>query len=185
MAEEIFEDVVHFLNVKAEPGHAVFERWSRDNEKWYTGFFVFEDRKHLNKLSKYPRFNVRAGLITYGDRIGVIVIMWRINYNYELLYETMLNIHSDSGKGIIFLNNFCNQDEILFHFYEGYDRRRSIKITNEMKSEFQKIKAEVEKPPAWSMSEFDQAKARVYRDFKTPNILFNALEPNKNFYLFN
>ena len=73
----------------------------------------------------------------------------------------------------------------MFHFYEGRERRRSVSVDNKMQEDFKKIRAEVEKLPAWSMSDFDRAKAWVYRDFSNPTKLFNALEADKNFYLFN
>ena len=167
------------------PGKAIFSRWSEDNINFETGFFIQEDRKHLNKLSKYPKINLRSGLIIYLEKIGVIPIMWKINYDYELLYETTLNVHLSDGLGLEYLNDLCSQDRILFHFYEGRERKRSIMIENKMKSEFEKIKAAVEKLPAWTMKDFDWAKERLFQDFTTPTKLFNALESDKNFYLFN
>lgn len=93
-----FTDPVAFLNDYAAPGQAIFAKWSSNDIDYETGFFVFEDRQHLNKLSKYPKFNLRSGLIIYTDvKVGLIPIMWRINYQYELLYETMLNVHQ-SGE---------------------------------------------------------------------------------------
>jgi len=184
MNNSSFTDAETFIAGVA-PGRAIFGCWSEDNNNFETGFFIQEDRKHLNKLSKYPKINLRSGLIIYLEKIGIIPIMLKINYDYELLYETMLNVHLSDGKGIEYLNDFCSQDRIMFHFYEGRDRKRSIIIENKMQREFQKIKAEVEKLPAWTMEDFDWAKERLYQDFSTPTKLFNALESNKNFYLFN
>lgn len=58
-------------------------------------------------------------------------------------------------------------------------------LTKKMQENFKRIKAEVEKLPAWSMSDFDRAKEWVYPDFSNPTKLFNALEADKNFYLRN
>jgi len=179
-------DAATFLNEQEEPGQAIFAKWSSNDIDYETVFFVFENRKHLNKLPKYPKIDLRVGLIIYDDiQVALIPIMWRINYKYELLYETMLNVHQAGENGFQYLNDFCSQERIVFHFYEGSDRRWSVVALNSMQSEFQKIKAEVEKLPVWSMADFDKAKERIFKDFSSPTVLFNALESDKNFYLFN
>ncbi len=179
---EIMDPATFISGLK--PGKAFFARWSENGVDYSTSFFIQEDQKHLDQLSKSPQFNFRMGMITYANKISVIPLMFRINNNDELLYMTVLNVHIPENKGWEFLNDFCSQERILFHFYEGRELRRSIGIPNKMKSDFQKIKAEVEKLPGWSMSDFNQAKQWLYRDFSNSTLLYNAFEGDKNFYSF-
>jgi hypothetical protein len=117
-------------------------------------------------------------------KIGIIPIMFLINYNYDLLYETALNVHQPGEKGLNYLDDFCTQTKILFCFYEGSEQKRSIKIKNKWHGDFQKIRTKVEKLAEWSMVDFNKANEQMHQDFSSPVKLFNALEGELEYSLF-
>lgn len=163
----------------------MFAKWNKDNITNETAFFVQEYQPYLDKFGRFPSINLRAGLIINDKKIGIIPIMFLINYNYDLLYETTLNVHQSDGKGFDYLDDFCTQAKILFCFYEGSERKRSIKIKNKWHGDFQRIRTKVEKLPEWSMADFDKAKEQMHQDFSSPVKLFNALEGELEYSLFN
>lgn len=171
-----------FISTQA-PGLSIYGDWKENEEDPFeTAIFIQEENKFINKLSKYPKVHIKAGLIFY-ENIGLVVVQVLINNNYDMLYEFFIN-YWQSGGGKQYFSNLANQDRIMLFFYRGHERKRNIQVENQLKDGFKSFMIELLKYSPWSTEDFDKAKEKLYADFPKPVDLWRKLEES-DFSIFN
>ncbi len=89
-------------------------------------------------------------------------------------YETWWNYHQTDG-GEIYFSDMTTQERIPILFFTP-DMTRSIAVHNSLASFFADAAQRIQAVPAWSMTDFDDARESVYARFPTVTKLWNHLQ---------
>lgn len=177
-----------FLKRYAVPGHAFFsnaiieEKNEEKNE--ICTLLVKEELKNIKKIKKYkPQISSRLGLAKIDD-VYLIVYMFRFVDIEGILYETLLNYHSEDGNKCLKL--LTKQQNLYFMIHdEDNNSIRNIAMNNSLCQAFKKFENVIKSQSfKWSMNDFDKAKERLYQIYPTPVDLWNNLDniDNETFY---
>ena len=117
---------------------------------------------------------IRTGLIGV-DRILVVPFLFTFDDNMRQLIETFFNYYAVPEIFKI----LCKQDTISFYYYgDSLSLERTITINNYLKSFFLTAVSVAASGPEWSMSDFDNAKERIYARYPTAVCLWDMLSKN-------
>lgn len=131
-----------------------------DNKKEFS-FIIKEEDGYLGNISKYPNVELISGAFKIKD-VLLIVFLIKFNDNPDVLYETFLNIHSDSNKDT--LKVISEQDYInIILFNESNSIHRSIRLNNNIREKMKQLNTMSTDYIPWTMEEFDIAKEIVLK----------------------
>lgn len=176
-----FVDIEDFI-ANVSPGLAAYGRWKENlTDDYELAFFIQEEKKYINKVSKYPQIRIKAALAVY-DNVPLVVVLILVNNDFDMLYEIYFNYHQ-TGEGRKYFEDLTSQDRIVLFFYQGAERKRNIKIDNSLKDAFKGCMTEIMKYAKWSMDQFDSARELLYLDYPKPEVLWRKLKAD--FSIFN
>lgn len=162
-----------YANMYTPPGIMVYDLISVDNGPSEFAFFIKDETPYIFKHKK-PLIEVRMGILQF-KKVYVVPMMVMVNFDNDMLYETMFNYHQSSG-GDMFLEALINQDNIKLFFCDEFNKEvRRIRIDNNFKEDATSILNILQKSEAWSMKEFDEVKEQLYEQFPTNHDLWRAL----------
>lgn len=153
-----------------DPPDATYARGEFDeNMVKYTMLLVRETLKAVERLGEHPIIELRAGLLLE-QQVLLAIVMLRINGTY---YETWWNYHQPAGR--VEFDDMSKQELLPILFFTP-ELARSIAIRNSLAPFFQAAVEELAKTTAWSMSEFDEARQRIFDRFPTETKMWNHLQ---------
>lgn len=152
-------------------GTMAYSRFVADTATgWQTGLFIREDRQHIAALGKSPTVAVRSGMFTE-DGVALVAVLVQVGGE---VYETWLNYHQ-TGGGQQYFQDLAKQDRLPIIFYGSRRRERSIIIRNPLKDLMASALEVLADAKPWSMSQFDQARERIYAQHPSVHALWRAL----------
>lgn len=110
--------------------------------------------------------------------VYIAPMMILVNFDREMLYETMFNYYRTEG-GEKYLDALSRQDNISLLFCnEQNEVVRRICVKNSIKNDVKEMIKIFKKANPWASEEFDRAKEKLYRQFPSPEDLWKALNKN-------
>lgn len=155
---------------QAQPGVMAYNRFVADTTGWQTGLYIREDRQHIVALGKSPTVTVRSGMFTE-DGVALVAVLVKIGGE---VYEAWLNYHQ-TGGGKIYFDDLSKQERLPIIFYGQRRRERAITIRNPLKDIMAAALEVIATMTPWSMSQFDQARERIYAQHPSVHALWRAL----------
>lgn len=141
-----------------------------------TYFAIKEEPRFLKRLSSRPAISVRTGLFYYGG-VALVPFMMRAGGDNNMLYESWLNYFASGDAGKKAFDDLATQDEIIFIFYDPQgNEARKLSIKNSLRAQFRLFIDHIESLGPWTMDDFNRERENLYRDYPTPQDLWNALE---------
>lgn len=162
-----------YKEIYTPPGIMVYDLISVDFGEPEFAFFIKEETPYIFKHPK-PLIEVRMGIMQMKN-VLVVPMMVLVNFDSDMLYETMFNYYQTNG-GSMYLKVLKKQDRILLFFCDESNREvRRIRINNNFKSQIQSIEKILQEVSPWTMEEFDKAKETLYEQYPAGEDLWKAL----------
>lgn len=156
------------------PGVMVYDLISFDDGPIEFSFHIKEETNYIFRHQN-PLIEVRMGMMQYKN-VYIIPMMVQVNFDEEMMYETMFNYHQTSG-GEPYLHALQQQDNIYLIFYDEKNKEsRRIRIKNQFKQDVQQFTNILKTTEPWSMEDFDRAKEQLYANFPTGMDLWRAID---------
>lgn len=158
---------------KADPGTMVYARFQTDAATWQTGFLVREEPKYVKAFGQHPIVAMRSGLMQEG-KVALVATLFRIGAGKDAqFYETWWNWHGPENRESFY--DIASQERIgIFFFTPG--RERAIQVSNAFRDLFMRAITSISAMPAWSMSDFNQARDGIYARYPGVQVLWNNLQ---------
>lgn len=136
-------------------------------------FIIKEDNFYLKNLSKYPPIEVVSGVFDI-DNVFVIAFLMKFHDNPDVLYESYLNVYSTTRRDSLDILSKQNNFKILV--YDEKDKEhRVLRLKNHLKEDLEKMKKISQTYSPWSMSQFDDAKEKIFKMFPDGFIMWDYL----------
>ncbi len=172
---EIMEKISAEQAVKQAPaGSMMYARIgeSADQSKRQTGFLIREEPRFVKAFGKNRIVEQRGGLL-HENHIALVVTMLRIGAGKDSqIYECWFDYFSNENRQSFY--DLASQENFVIVFYTPA-RGRAIQVRNGFRDLFTRVLAVVSAQRAWSESEFDRARNRIYQNYKTPGDLWQSL----------
>lgn len=161
---------VESVLLQMQDGSMIPGRFQSDNQPtWRTGLFVKESPALIAAIGDAPIIEIRAGMLKEQSAWPIALMM----KTSSELYESWLNWQTSPRE----VNDLATQDQLIIHFYTT-TRVRSIQIpSTPLRDMFAALLPPLNAlpAPAWTMSEFDRARQRIYDRLPTPTKLWSEL----------
>jgi hypothetical protein len=146
----------------AEPGTMVYARQAiAPGAPMTTGLLIREEPARVAAFGRDPLVAMRCGAF---EQDGVLLVVVLVKIGREL-YETWFNYHQ-TGGGEQFFRDLMVQATINISFFTP-DEAKMVAIRNRTGDFFGQALIHVTQLPAWSMHDFDAARAKVYARYPT------------------
>lgn len=128
----------------------------------------------IDELGAAPLIEFRIGAFLVGT-ILVVAVLIRIGRTKTIL-ESWINGYNVSQDGLQVIQILQNQSHLTLHFFDQHAvEQRALRIDNPSCHFFRNCYERILSGPRWTMEEFDQAKALLCNQHRTPAALWNAL----------
>lgn len=144
-----------------------------------TVFVVRENKKYINKISKYqPQIEIKSHIFN-SECVSAFFIMVRFDLNYDTMYDSWFNFNADHDGNAI-CNNLTKQEEIQFVFINDQGKiMRTIKTQNTLKEKMDSYIEISKNKGYWEMYQYDNLKAHIYKKYPTGRDLWLSLLNNQ------
>lgn len=123
--------------------------------------------RHVISYITNPLIELRCGAL---DENGVILIAVMVKFSDEMLYETWFNYHANQKE----CHDMAMQERFPIIFFQP-EKARTLEINNPFRSAFANANAIIAERPAWSLSQFDAARAEIYKKYAEVSDLWDEI----------
>ena len=167
---------MHEALAQINEGQMLFDLVSENTVTYDFTFLIKDTSDFINKYPHNPKIELRTGLLKI-DKIQIIPMMILVNKDFDMLYECTLNVFNPINESMCLLKQLVKQEFIPIIFFNlANEPVRKLLIKNNIQEFFEEVIMRLSSFPAWEMDEFDKAKQVMYKNFSTPQLLWNALE---------
>ncbi|AWI06744.1 hypothetical protein [Clostridium drakei] len=140
-------------------GYMVMDSVDINGTGYKTTIFIKTQTKLIKRLGYSPTIEIRAGILNI-DSIPVLNIQLRINMSDRLHFEGFLNYMTENELPAF--KDFSTIDNINLVFVnERMEIVTIVKVKNDIKEDFKRFSEIASQSKTWSMSDFDEAKAKL------------------------
>ena len=156
------------------PGQAAFMRFAPVEGTLGVAFMLREETARIAALQD-PEIELRAGVLEQ-DGVLLIPVLLRVGKEVqENIWETWWNFYASDLPPKF--KDLSRQDELFIFFYgDSGNRERTIKCRNSWKDFFKQAYQLCVVHPSWSMSDYDNAREKIYARHPTVMDLWRSMQ---------